>query len=166
MIEMSSQIQVSLGYRDAEAAMRFLTSAFGFEPGPIHDDGEGHIHHAEMSWPGGGKLHLHTADGNSVADLADRAGADGGYPGVSFHIDVEDPDPLYTRALEAGARVVRELQDSPHGVGTRGFIVADTEGLYWSIGTPLPELVRTADGRWVPAAEVEESGLPSAGGAP
>jgi uncharacterized glyoxalase superfamily protein PhnB len=154
---MNSQIQVSLGYRDVEAAMRFLASAFGFEQGPIHDGDDGHIHHAEMSWPGGGKLHLHTAHGNSVVDLADRAVADGGYPAVSIHIDVENPDPFYASALEAGARVIRELQDSPHGVGTRGFIVADPEGLYWSLGTPLPELVRKSDGRWVPVAEDQDS---------
>lgn len=106
-----------------------------------------------MSWPGGGTIHLHGAEGNSVADLAERASADGGYPGVSIHIDVEDPDPIYQRAVDAGARVVRKLQDSPHGVGTRGFIVADPEGLHWSLGTPLPELVRTTDGRWISAAD-------------
>ncbi len=150
---MSSQIQISLGYRDPAAAIRFLAAALGFEEGPIHDGSDDIIHHAEMSWPGGGTIHLHSAEGNSVADFAERASADGGYPGVSIHIDVEDPDPMYQRAVDAGARVVRELQDSPHGVGTRGFIVADPEGLYWSLGTPLPELVRTADGRWVPAAD-------------
>lgn len=154
---MNSQLTVSLGYRDPEAAMRFLASAFGFEQGPIHDDGDGHIHHAEMVLPNGGAIHLHTAAGNSVADLAERAAADGGYPGVSIHIDVDDPDPIYQRAVGAGARVIRELQDSPHGVGTRGFIVADPEGLYWSLGTPLPELVRDPDGKWVPAGDGQDS---------
>lgn len=153
MGDMSSQIRVSLGYRDPAAAIRFLVSAFGFEEGPVHDGDDDIIYHAEMSWPGGGTIHLHTAEGNSVADLAKRATADGGYPGVSIHIDVDDPEPLYQRAVDAGARVIRELQDSPHGVGTRGFIVADPEGLYWSLGTPLPELVRSPEGRWVPATD-------------
>lgn len=149
---MSSEIRISLGYRDPEAAIRFLVNTFGFEEGPRYDGDDGVIHHAELSWPGGGTVHMHTAepDGNSVSDLADRASSDGGYPGLSIHIDVDDPDPLYRRALEAKARVIRELQDSPRGVGTRGFVVADPEGLYWSFGTPLPELVRDPDGHWIP----------------
>ncbi len=152
---------MALGYRDPAAAIRFLVAALGFVEGPIHDDGT-IIRHAELTWPGGGTVHLHTAEGNSIADLAERASADGGYPGVSIHIDVEDPDPFYQRAIAAGARVVRELQDSPHGVGTRGFIVADPEGLYWSVGTPLPELGKTRDGRWVPMADDQTRNSPPA----
>lgn len=149
---MTTQISVSLGYRDPLVAMNFLTTALGFERREIHDDGDGLIHHARLDWPGVGAIHLHSAesDDNSVAGLSNAA-ADQGYPAFSIHIDVEDPDALYDRALAAGARVIRELQDSPHGVGTRGFIVSDPEGLYWSVGTPLPQLTRGSDGAWVPA---------------
>jgi uncharacterized glyoxalase superfamily protein PhnB len=148
-------ISISLGYRDPIAAMRFLIDALGFEQGPIHDGSDGVIHHAELRWPAGGVIHVHSAepDGNSVADLAERATADGGYPAVTIHMDVDDPDPRYERAVAAGARIIREVQDSPQGVGTRGFIVADPEGLYWSLGTPLPKLTRTPDGQWVPAED-------------
>jgi hypothetical protein len=52
-------------------------------------------------------------------------------------------------AVKAGAKVVREIRDSP--VGTRGFVVSDPEGLFWSVGTPLPALVRDASGPWRPA---------------
>lgn len=151
---MSSDIRLSLGYRDPLAAIDFLAS-LGFEKGVVYDGDHGVIHHAEVGWPGGGVIHVHSAepDGNSVADLADRAASDGGYPAFSVHFDVSDPDSLYEIATRAGARVVRELQDSPHGVGTRGFIIADPEGLYWSFGTPLPELERDDDGLWRPKAE-------------
>lgn len=153
-----SNIHPSLGYRDAEAAIRFLVDIFGFEELNRHDGPDGVIHHAALRWPHGGVIHIHTAesDGSSVAGLAERAAADGGYPAFSMHIDVEDPDTLYDRALNHAVPVVRELQDSPHGVGTRGFIVSDPEGLYWSFGTPLPELVRLPDGRWVPASETRD----------
>ena len=43
------------------------------------------------------------------------------------------------------------VEDSP--VGTRGFIVRDPEGLYWSFGTPLPKLVRDTQGQWRPDLE-------------
>jgi uncharacterized glyoxalase superfamily protein PhnB len=151
---MSSDIRISLGYRDPLAAISFLTS-LGFEKGVTHDGDDGVIYHAEVSWPGGGVISVHSAepDGKSVADLADRAASDGGYPALTVHVDVLDPDSLYETAVQAGARVVRELQDSPHGVGTRGFIVADPEGLYWSFGTPLPELARDSDRHWSPRVE-------------
>jgi uncharacterized glyoxalase superfamily protein PhnB len=145
---MSAPVWPNLGYRDARAAIRFLVTAFGFEELAVYDDASGNIGHAALRWPGGGGVMLHSADGNSVADQTDRATADGGYPAFSVHIGTDDPDALFKRVVTAGATVVRELEDSPFG--TRGFIVRDPEGLYWSFGTELPELVRDAEGRWRP----------------
>jgi uncharacterized glyoxalase superfamily protein PhnB len=56
----------------------------------------------------------------------------------SIHVDIDDPDTVFARAVAAGALIVRELSDSRHGTG--GFVAQDTEGLYWSFGTPLPRL--------------------------
>jgi hypothetical protein len=53
--------------------------------------------------------------------------------------------------VQAGAAVVRPVEDSPYG--TRGFVVRDLEGLYWSFGTALPKLTRDAQGRWQPATD-------------
>jgi uncharacterized glyoxalase superfamily protein PhnB len=146
---MSHHIKINLGYRDPRAAMEFLVSAFGFERGKVYEGDDGEIRHAQVVWPPGEVVQIHEgSEGCTVADLTARSGS--GYPGISMHVDVENFDPLYERAVASGATVVRELQDSPAGVGTRGFIVADPEGLYWSFGTPLPELIRTEDGRWVP----------------
>jgi uncharacterized glyoxalase superfamily protein PhnB len=151
---MSDVIWPTLGYRDARGAIRFLVTAFGFEELVVYDgETEGSVAHAKLRWPGGGGISLHSAapDGNSVADLAERAAADAGYPAYSVHIATDEPDALFERAVAAGARVVREVQVSPQGA--RGFVVQDPEGLYWSFGTPLPTLVRDAEGRWRPAAE-------------
>lgn len=148
-------IRPTLGYRDARAAIEFLVRALGFEVAVIHDETEGsdHILHSLLELPGGGSIHLHSGEPLSIGDLSAVALTGDGYPPFAIHIDVDDPDPLYRRAVEAGAQVIRELQDSPHGVGTRGFIIRDPEGLYWSVGTPLPELVRNTDGHWVPVVE-------------
>ena len=148
-----SNVIPTLGYRDPRAAVRFLVEALGFTQTVFHDDPvTGEVYHAELRRPEGGRVEVHgAAPGLSVADLAAAAGADGepdGYPPVSVHIDTDDPDGAYQRAVAAGATVVRTLQDRP--VGTRNFVVRDPEGLYWSVGTPLPPLELDADGRWRP----------------
>jgi uncharacterized glyoxalase superfamily protein PhnB len=145
---MNAPIWPNLGYRDARAAIRFLVEAFGFEELAVYDDPGGSIGHATLRWPGGGGVMLHTADGSSVASLTAHAGTEGGYPPYSVHIATDDPDGLFKRAVEAGAAVIREPEDSPFG--TRSFIVTDPEGLYWTAGTELPELVRDAQGNWRP----------------
>ncbi|MFW6078159.1 MAG: VOC family protein, partial [Gemmatimonadota bacterium] len=110
-----------------------------FEKGMVYEGpGEGTIAYAELYWPDGGGVLLYTAESevNSVAGLSDVAATDDGYPAVSMHIDTDDPDALYARVTAAGAPIVRELADSPHG--TRGFVARDPEGFHWHFGTPLP----------------------------
>jgi uncharacterized glyoxalase superfamily protein PhnB len=149
---MNASVTPNLGYRDARAAIRFLVTAFGFEEVAVYEEkADGRIGHAALRWPGGGGVMLHSADGTAVADLTDRASADGGYPAYSVHIATDEPDALFDRAVAAGATVVREVEDSPFG--TRGFIVSDPEGLYWSFGTELHALVRDAEGRWRPPSD-------------
>jgi uncharacterized glyoxalase superfamily protein PhnB len=141
----------NLGYRDARAAIDFLVAAFGFEEVAVYEgEKEGTVGHAELRWPAGGGITLHTAERSSVADLTARAGADGGYPAYSVHVGTDEPDALFERAVAAGATVVRGVTDAP--LGTRGFVVSDPEGLYWSFGTSLPRLVRDEHGKWRPAA--------------
>lgn len=130
----------NLGYRDAQAAIRFLVEAFGFRAAYVVEDPSGKtVAHARLEWPSGGGVTLHSAPGEafSVAGLTAAIPGEDGYPPFSIHVDTADPDAVYERAVAAGAAIVREIQDSPHG--TRGFIARDPERLYWSFGTPLPE---------------------------
>jgi uncharacterized glyoxalase superfamily protein PhnB len=132
---MSAHVWPNLGYRDAKAAIHFLVNAVGFEAVAVHErEPKGNVAHAELRWPGGGGVMLHTA---------------GAYPHFSVHVGTSEPDALFARAVAAGANVVREVEDSP--VGTRGFIVSDPEGLYWSFGTPLPALECDGRGNWRPS---------------
>ena len=143
----------NLGYRDARRAIRFLVDAFGFEEIAVYEMGSPDIiGHAELRWPEGGGITVHSAEPNrsSVIDTSERAESLGGYPGISMHVQTSDPDGLFARALVAGAAVVREVEESP--LGTRGFVVRDPEGLFWSFGTPLPKLERDEYGRWQPNA--------------
>jgi uncharacterized glyoxalase superfamily protein PhnB len=154
MRDVNALVKPNLGYRDARAAIRFLVNALGFEEVVVYEgNNKETVDHAELRWPGGGGVTLHSADpeGNAIAELAAKAAVGGRYPAYSVHVETGEPDALFARAVAAGAEVVRAVQNSP--VGTRGFIVRDPEGLYWSFGTPLPMLVRDKQGRWRPPLE-------------
>jgi uncharacterized glyoxalase superfamily protein PhnB len=143
-------VKINLGYRDAPAALNFLLNVLGFVPIVVYEgEHQGIIAHAEVSWPEGGVVTLHSIeeDNASVYDVADFAAKSAGYPPFSIHIDTDNPEEVYERVLGEGARIVRELTTTPRD---RGFIVADPEGLFWSFATPLPKLVRDAAGEWVP----------------
>jgi uncharacterized glyoxalase superfamily protein PhnB len=120
----------TLLYRDAPAAIRFLTEALGFEQLSLYpgaDDGV--IEHAEFGWPGGGGVMLSSAvDGNVFAISADGV--------TTVYLVSDTPDELFARATAAGARVVRPPAENE--IGSRGFTVADPEDNLWSVGTYRP----------------------------
>ena len=125
--ERTTTIWPALRYRDAPAAIRFLVEAFGFEEAVSYPgNDESTISHAELHWPAGGGVMLGSAREDSViAELPPGTG--------SIYVVTENPDALYDRARNAGARVVRELHDEDYG--SREFTVRDPEGVYWSFGT-------------------------------
>jgi uncharacterized glyoxalase superfamily protein PhnB len=118
-----------LTYRDAPAAIEFLTAAFGFENRACYtrDDDPTVVEHAELGWPLGGGIMLGTA-GKDDGPFGRRV------PGNdSVYVVCDDPDGLFARAIEAGAELVRGLADEDYG--SRGFTVRDPEGNLWSFGT-------------------------------
>ncbi len=117
----------SLRYRDANAAIAFLVSAFGFEEAAVYRSDDGTVvDHAELRWPGGGGVMLGSARPDSdIADLPPGFGA--------IYVVVNDPDALYERATAHGASITREMRDEEYG--SRGFTARDPEGVTWSFGT-------------------------------
>lgn len=117
----------TLSYDDAHAAIAFLTTAFGFEPREVHTDPEdpANVVHAELSWPPGGAVMLGSAPRpDGWPDVRGR--------GSTYCVSGE-VDPLFARAVAAGARVLREPRDEEYG--GRDFVVLDPEGNMWSFGT-------------------------------
>ncbi len=129
MNEHSSTVWPILSYRDARAAIAFLTDAFGFEERAVYarDSDPAVIEHAEMRWPLGGGVMFGTA-GKDDSPFGQRA------PGTSaVYVVCTDPDALFERVVAGGAQVVRGLVDEDYG--SRGFTVRDPEGNLWSFGT-------------------------------
>jgi uncharacterized glyoxalase superfamily protein PhnB len=117
----------SLRYRDANAAITFLVSAFGFEEVAVYrSDDKSTVDHAELRWPDGGGVMLGSArEDSGDSELPPGVGA--------IYVVVSDPDALYARAKAGGATITREMRDEDYG--SRTFTARDPEGVTWSFGT-------------------------------
>ena len=116
-----------INYQDAHAAIKFLVSAFGFEETAVYDDEQGRVAHAELRWPEGGAVML----GDAGRDESEFSRMPTGCAGL--YVVTDNPDAVYSRAISAGAEVVRELRDESYG--SRSFSVRDPERNLWSFGT-------------------------------
>jgi uncharacterized glyoxalase superfamily protein PhnB len=120
-----------LSYRDAPAAIEWLSRAFGFVKRAVYTEPDGSVAHAEMSFgPGVIMLGSPRPEKNWVSAMD--------LPGVNqtIYVVVDDPDAHYARAKAAGAEIVIELKNEDYG--SRGYTARDLEGNYWSFGTYRP----------------------------
>ena len=129
------QVWPTLRASDARGLIRFLADAFGFIEVVVYGEGD-RVDHAQLAWPLGGGIMLGSANRGAAQsdDWALRPGSFGCY------VVTDEPDKLFARATAAGAKVLRELNDTDYG--SREFAVLDPEGNRWSFGTyrgaPVP----------------------------
>lgn len=121
----------ALLYRDARAAVRFLTEALGFTTATLFEGPDGSVVHAELS-QGNGLVMLGPAGGEGeFAKLSAGSGP------AAVYVVVEDADRHHAHAVAHGAEVVIPLRDQDYG--SREYTVRDPEGNLWSFGTYLPD---------------------------
>lgn len=125
----------AMRYLDANAAIDWLCDAFGFERGLVVPDGDGGIAHAQLIF-GNGMIMLGTARDDVFGKLIKPPSQTGGIGTQSAYVIVADADRHYARAVEAGAVVIREIQDEDYG--GRGYACRDPEGHIWCFGTYDP----------------------------
>ncbi|KRV49293.1 bleomycin resistance protein [Wenjunlia vitaminophila] len=116
----------ALRYRDARAAMAFLTDAFGFTEVAVYDTPEGAVAHAELRY-GNGLVMLGTTDPQTAKEMGPS----------SVYVVVEDPDRHQEHAAARGAHIVRAVSDKEQGA-RREYTARDPEGNLWSFGTYQP----------------------------
>lgn len=118
---------------DAAGAIAFYRRAFGAGERMRLTRPDGRISHAEVTI------------GNSVLMLADEhpeigakgPAAYGGSP-ISLHVYVENVDDVVAMAVEAGATLVRPVQDQFYGDRSGG--VTDPFGHTWNIATHIEDV--------------------------
>jgi uncharacterized glyoxalase superfamily protein PhnB len=116
-----------LRYRDADAALDFLRSAFGFEAEQVHRGASGRIEHAEVR---AGFSLIMVGEHRGPGPYARMLGRGWTY------VAVPEVDDLCARARAAGAEITMELTDQPHG--SRDFSALDPDGNQWNFGTYQP----------------------------
>ncbi|WP_327413269.1 VOC family protein [Streptomyces sp. NBC_01233] len=122
----------TLVYRDAKAAIRLLTEAFGFSQVEVYEGEDGSVVHAELAY-GNGVVMLGSKGTGGVFDKAmEGAGPSG------IYVVVDDVDAHHRRAAEHGVEIVMEPKDQDYG--SRDYMARDAEGNIWSFGTYAPQV--------------------------
>jgi uncharacterized glyoxalase superfamily protein PhnB len=120
---MTQTITPYLLYEDGEAAIEFVTRAFGFREVDRTTGGAGGLHAELELEPSGGRIYLGQPPGGF------RNPAVVG-PTSSLYVLVDDVDSHHDRAKAAGAQIVEELNDLPFG--HRRYRSVDPQGHEWS----------------------------------
>ena len=127
---MEQTVTPYLLYEDGEAAIEFLTKAFGFRE-KMRSAGEAGGFHAELEIaPAGGLVYLgQPADGFRNPSVVGK---------TSFvYAVVDDVDDHYARAKAAGAQVVSEPKDQSYGY--RHYGCTDPQGHEWWFAQPIAD---------------------------
>ncbi len=124
-------IYPALSYRDARAAIDFLTSAFGFEELMVVPGDNGSIVHAELNL-GPAVVML----GSARPEMGWQSPRDMPAVNSTLYVAIDDPDAHFQRAKAAGAEIIREPADTDYG--SREYGAKDPGGHHWSFGTYRP----------------------------
>ena len=135
MSESRSTVIPGHRYRNAPAAIEWLSKVFGFERHVVYEGENGTIAHAELTL-GNGMIMLGSGKDDEFGRGFKSPAELGGIETRSCYIVVPDADAAHARAVAAGAVVIRPLQDTPYG--SREFGVKDPEGHTWNAGTYDP----------------------------
>lgn len=124
-----------LRYRDAPAAIQWLSRVFGFEEQLVVPNEDGTIAHAQLSF-GNGMIMLGSASDTEFGRLMKMPDEIGGAETQTAYVVVSDADLVYRQAKAAGAEIILDIKDEDYG--GRGFSCRDLEGHIWNFGTYDP----------------------------
>lgn len=122
------RLSTALVYDDEEAAIDWLSAAFGFEPRVVVRDGDGNIVHSELEYEG--SVIMIMKAGSQPGAVAPKGA--GGQFTQSLYVFVPDIDAHCARARAAGAEVTTEPETKEYG--DRGYGCIDCGGHPWFFG--------------------------------
>ncbi len=122
-----------MSVKDAGAAIEFYKKAFGVKEKLRLTEPGGRIGHAELAF---GSTTLMLAD--EFPEYGFESPKDTGTTSCSLHIHVDNADEVIRRAIEAGAKLIREPQDQFYG--ERSGTIKDPFGHHWNIGHHIEDV--------------------------
>jgi PhnB protein len=126
-----TRVMPYLYYKDADAALEFLTRALGFtEKLKMTDDG-GKIMHAEVELDGGVVMF-----GTPSPDYKNPKEIGSHTQGVYVYVD--DVDAHFEHAKDAGVSITKETEDQFYG--DRSYTCEDPEGHLWWFATHVRDV--------------------------
>ena len=118
-------------YEDSDAALEFLTSAFGFTEKFRMTGEDGRVGHAEIELAGG--VVMLGTPGEEYKTPKKLGGKT-----QSIYVYVDDVDAHFEHAKSTGATIVRDPEDQFYG--DRNYAVEDPEGHEWYFATHVRDV--------------------------
>jgi uncharacterized glyoxalase superfamily protein PhnB len=126
----------AMSYKDANAAVSFLTTAFGFKEHFVYRDENNLVHHAELSL---GNAMIMIGPYRPESDFGKMTGTPAETNGLNTqtaYIIIDEVDNHYKNAKANGAKIVMDIKDEDYG--GRGYSCKDPEEYIWSFGSYNP----------------------------
>ena len=133
----NTSIVPTLNYKNAAAAIDWLCHAFGFEKKIVHEDENGKIPHAQLTFRGSMIIVSSQSDspyGKLVSIPRDLDKINTQSPYIILADD--EMEAHYQTATKAGAEVALEFKTEEYG--GRSYSVFDPEGHLWNFGSYDP----------------------------
>ena len=124
----------TMRYRDATAALEFLTKVFGLVEHSVYRGDKGEVQHAELSF-GNGMIMIGPVAETAFSKYMRQPGDVGGIT-MSLYAIVANPDAHHKRVTAAGYEILLPLRDEFYG--GREYTCRDPEGHIWTFGTYDP----------------------------
>lgn len=126
----------AMSYKDANAAVDFITTAFGFKEHFVYRDENNSVHHAELSL---GNAMIMIGPQRAESEFGKMTGTPAQANGLNTqtaYIIIDEVDEHYNNAKANGAEIVMDIKDEDYG--GRGYSCKDPEGYIWSFGSYNP----------------------------
>lgn len=132
-----------MSYRDPNAAIEWLATAFGFTPHAVHRDDAGVVAHAQLTF-GAGMIMIgpHNKSEFSQRFMAMPAEASNRCT-QAVYVIVDDVDAHHAQAVASGAEILIPPKDVDYG--GRNYTARDPEGHVWSFGSYDPWAAKKAE---------------------
>jgi PhnB protein len=122
-----------LFYDDVEAAIRFLTTAFGLSERFVDREEGGRAHHAQLAHQS--SVIMLGETGAHAGYRARKSPVSAGSINAGVYLFVDDVDAHAKRAREAGASIV--MEPTTMHWGERLYCAEDPEGQFWMFAKPV-----------------------------